>query len=92
MYLRCLSLIAIKRALEDSRKKVIETYSAARFHSFVLFLVVWDCGLYALCFAEEVCNGLLKKRGDFYNVSFDAGHAASTRERIKETIHRLAQK
>ena len=53
---------------------------------------MWDCGLYALCFAEEVCNGLLKKREDFYNVSFDAGHAASARERIKETIHRLAQK
>ena len=85
-------MIAIKRALEDSRKKVIETYSAARFHSFVLFLIVCDCGLYALCFAEEVCNGLLKKREDFYNVNFNAAHAANTRKRIKETIHRLAQR
>ena len=58
---------------------------------FIHFVAVDDCGLYAICFAEEVCNGLLENQKDFYKVDFDADHAFWTRKRIKDTILRLAK-
>ena len=59
--------------------------------SFLLiFLTVDDCGLFAICLAEEVCKGLLENRENFYDVKFTGDHAFNTRGRIKMIIRRLA--
>jgi len=52
----------------------------------------YDCGMYAICYAEEICKGLKEKRKDFYNVDFTAEHATGTRERIRRLIFSLVEK
>ena len=48
--------------------------------------------MYAICFAEEICKGLMEKRTDFYRVDFTAEHATGTRERIKQLIFSLVER
>ena len=63
----------------------------APWHKCNSFFSVSDCGVYAICFAEEVCTLILNNKCDIFNVSFDESHISQTRERLRNTILELSK-
>eukprot|EP00112_Aurelia_sp_Birch-Aquarium-sp1_P009493 Seg2080.4 transcript_id=Seg2080.4/GoldUCD/mRNA.D3Y31 product="Sentrin-specific protease 8" protein_id=Seg2080.4/GoldUCD/D3Y31 len=50
-----------------------------------------DCGIYAICFAEEVCTLISNNNCDIFDVKFDESHISRTRERLKNIILLLSK-
>ncbi|XP_065066692.1 sentrin-specific protease 8-like isoform X2 [Rhopilema esculentum] len=51
-----------------------------------------DCGLFAICVAEEICKNIRNGKSDFFSVSFSPEHAADTRVRLKQIILSLGKR